>query len=127
LKGTSFRGLITNTIDVTKMGDDDFRKNLPRFTGENLENNQALTAAFAAIAQDKHCTPAQLAIAWVLSRGEDMLPIPGTKKRKYLVENAGAADVELSAADLTAIEALLDGQSVRGQRYLDVSMKMVNL
>ncbi|HTI10410.1 MAG TPA: aldo/keto reductase [Puia sp.] len=121
------RGLITNTIDVAKMGDDDFRKNLPRFTGDNLENNQTLTEAFAAIARDKHCTPAQLALAWVLSRGEDMLPIPGTKKRKYLIENAGAADVELSPADLSAIEVLFESQSVRGQRYLDASMKMVNL
>jgi aryl-alcohol dehydrogenase-like predicted oxidoreductase len=121
------RGLITNTVDVGAMGDDDFRKNLPRFTGENLENNRALANAFAAIARDKHCTPAQLAIAWVLSRGEDMLPIPGTKRRKYLEENAGAADVELSAADLSSIETILDSRSVKGQRYHDVSLKMVNL
>lgn len=121
------RGLITNTIDVKEMGDDDFRKNLPRFTGENLTNNQALAQAFAVMARDRNCTPAQLAIAWVLSRGDDMLPIPGTKRRKYLVENAGAADVVLSAADLSAIEGLFDGQSVRGQRYLDASMKMLNL
>ncbi|HEX9514170.1 MAG TPA: aldo/keto reductase [Puia sp.] len=121
------RGLITNTIDVNAMGDDDFRKNLPRFTGENLENNQAIAHAFAAIARDKHCTPAQLAIAWVLSRGEDMLPIPGTKKRRYLEENAGAADVELSAADLSSIEAIIGSHAVKGERYSEVSLKMVNL
>jgi len=120
------RGLITNALDVNSLPDNDFRKTMPRFTGSNLDNNQALTRAFAAFAQDKGCTPAQLALAWVLAQGADIIPIPGTKKRKYLEENAGAVDVQLSASDLSAIQAIVDRYPVQGARYSEASMKLLN-
>ncbi|MGY0035550.1 aldo/keto reductase [Pedobacter sp. NJ-S-72] len=120
------RGLVTNTLDVTSLADTDFRKSLPRYQGENLDNNAKLISGFAAIAQDKNCTPAQLALAWVLAQGEDIIPIPGTKKRKYLEENAGAADISLLAADLEAIDELMVRFPVSGERYSEGAMKMVN-
>jgi aryl-alcohol dehydrogenase-like predicted oxidoreductase len=103
----------------------DFRRNGPRFTGENLDANLKLAAKVAEIAQQKGVTPAQLALAWVLARGEDIVPIPGTKRRKYLEENAGAVDVELTPDDLAQIEAELP--PVSGERYDDAGMASVNL
>ena len=120
------RGLISNTLDISSIKDNDFRKNLPRFSGENLEGNQALIRAFAAIAADKQCTPSQLALAWVLSRGEDLIPIPGTKRRKYLEENAGAVDITLSAAERSAIDGLFSREAIKGPRYQEGGLKMVN-
>ena len=103
----------------------DFRRNGPRFTGENLDANLNLAAKVAEIAQQKGITPAQLAIAWVLAQGEDLVPIPGTKRREYLEQNAGAVDVELSAEDLERIEAELP--EVSGNRYDETGMASVNL
>jgi aryl-alcohol dehydrogenase-like predicted oxidoreductase len=103
----------------------DFRRSGPRFTGENLEANLSLAAKVAEIAQEKGITPAQLALAWVLAQGEDLVPIPGTKRRKYLEENAQAADVELSTDDLDRIEAELP--EVSGARYDETGMASVNL
>ncbi|HXO09763.1 MAG TPA: aldo/keto reductase [Solirubrobacteraceae bacterium] len=103
----------------------DFRRNGPRFTGENLDANLKLAAKVAEIAQQKGITPAQLAIAWVLAQGEDLVPIPGTKRREYLEQNAGAVDVELSAEDLERIEAELP--EVSGNRYDETGMASVNL
>jgi aryl-alcohol dehydrogenase-like predicted oxidoreductase len=103
----------------------DFRRNGPRFTGENLDANLKLAAKVAEIAQHKGVTPAQLALAWVLARGEDIVPIPGTKRRKYLEENAGAVDVELTPDDLARIEAELP--TVSGERYDESGMASVNL
>jgi aryl-alcohol dehydrogenase-like predicted oxidoreductase len=103
----------------------DFRRTGPRFTGENLDANLKLAAKVAEIAQRKGVTPAQLALAWVLARGEDIVPIPGTKRRKYLEENAGAVDVELTPDDLARIEAELP--PVSGERYDDAGMASVNL
>lgn len=120
------RGLITNTIDVQSLGEGDFRRTLPRFSGENLESNVAVTRAFAAMAAERHCTPSQLALAWVLAKGEDIIPIPGTKRRKYLEENAKAVDIALSAEDMSVLDAFFDGDAVKGQRYLEASMKMLN-
>jgi aryl-alcohol dehydrogenase-like predicted oxidoreductase len=120
------RGLVTNTLNVDKLADDDFRKSLPRYSGENLKNNQLLAAEFAVLAAAKNITPAQLALAWVLAQGEDIIPIPGTKKRKYLEENAGAVDVELSTGDLEAIEVLLARYPYTGARYNEGSLKLVN-
>jgi aryl-alcohol dehydrogenase-like predicted oxidoreductase len=112
------RGLITNTLTAESFaGTNDFRSSLPRFQGEHLDNNYRLTQGFADIAAGKGCTPAQLAIAWVLAQGENILPIPGTKKRKYLEENAGAADVELTNADLAGIDGLLVQYPNIGERY----------
>jgi aryl-alcohol dehydrogenase-like predicted oxidoreductase len=119
------RGFITNAMDVQSLPDNDFRKQLPRFTGNNLANNQSLTQGLTAIAKDKNCTLAQLALAWVLAQGQDIIPIPGTKQRKYLEDNAGAINVTLSAADLAAIGELLERYPVSGERYLEGSMKMI--
>jgi len=103
----------------------DFRRKGPRFTGENLDANLKLAAKVKEIADDKGVTPAQLAIAWVLAQGEDLVPIPGTKRRAYLEENAGAADVELSDDDLARIDAELP--PVSGERYDEAGMASVNL
>lgn len=111
------RGLITNKLDVTSLASNDFRANLPRYQGEYLDNNQMLAAAFAAFAESKGCLPSQLAIAWVMAQGDNIIPIPGTKRRKYLEENAGAADVVLSSDDLNAIEAIVAQYPNVGPRY----------
>ena len=120
------RGLVTATMpDAEQLPADDFRKNLPRFAKENRANNNALVEKFATLAREKNATPAQLALAWVLAQGDDMLPIPGTKRRKYLEENAGAINVKLTPADLAAIDALAKQYPVAGERYLEASLKMV--
>jgi len=111
------RGLITNKLDISSLASNDFRKNLPRYQGEYLENNQKLSAAFAELAANKNCSPAQLAIAWVMAQSDNIIPIPGTKRRKYLEENAGAADVALSAIDLELIQALVTKYPNIGPRY----------
>jgi aryl-alcohol dehydrogenase-like predicted oxidoreductase len=103
----------------------DFRRKGPRFTGENLESNLQLAAKVQEIAEEKGCTPAQLAIAWVLAQGEDLVPIPGTKRRNYLEENAAAVEVELSEEDLARIDAELP--AVSGERYDEAGMASVNL
>jgi len=120
------RGLMTNTLDVNALADNDFRKNLPRYQAAHAENNQNLSAGFAAIANAKGCTPAQLAIAWVLAQGEHIIPIPGTKRRKYLVDNAGAVDVSLSIDDLGVIQALLAKYPDTGDRYNEANYKFVD-
>jgi len=103
----------------------DFRRSGPRFTGENLDANLKLAAKVAEIAEEKGITPAQLALAWVLAQGEDLVPIPGTKRRRYLEENAAAADVELGDEDLARIEAELP--AVAGERYDAAGMAGVDL
>lgn len=111
------RGLITDGLDLGTLTDKDMRKNLPRYQGEHAENNRLLQKGFADFAAGKQCTTAQLALAWVLAQGDDIIPIPGTKKRKYLEENAGAVNVNLSAQDLQDIEALLKKYPNIGERY----------
>ncbi len=108
-----------------ELDEGDFRRSGPRFTGENLQANLKLAEKVAEIAGEKDVTPAQLALAWVLSRGEDLVPIPGTKRRKYLEENAAAVDVELTGDDLERIEN--DLPSVSGDRYDKAGMASVNL
>jgi aryl-alcohol dehydrogenase-like predicted oxidoreductase len=108
-----------------ELDQNDFRRHGPRFTGENLEANLQLAAKVAEIAQEKGITPAQLALAWVLAQGEDLVPIPGTKRRTYLEENAAAVDVELTADDLARIEAELP--TVSGERYDEAGMASVHL
>ena len=103
---------------------DDFRRMVPRFTGENLESNLRLAAKVAQIADEKGVTPAQLAIAWVLAQGDDVVPIPGTKRRTYLEQNAGAADVALSEADIKRINDELP--PVAGARYNEAGMASVD-
>jgi aryl-alcohol dehydrogenase-like predicted oxidoreductase len=108
-----------------ELDDNDFRKHGPRFTGENLDNNLALAAKVAEIADEKGITPAQLALAWVLAQGEHLVPIPGTKRRSYLEENAAAVDVELTGEDLSRIDSEMP--EVAGERYDPSGMASVNL
>jgi aryl-alcohol dehydrogenase-like predicted oxidoreductase len=103
----------------------DFRRHGPRFTGDNLNANLKLAAKVAEIAEEKGVTPAQLALAWVLAQGEDIVPIPGTKRRKYLEENARAVDVKLTADDLARIDAELPPAA--GDRYDEAGMAAINL
>ena len=100
------------------LAEDDFRRNHPRFSGENLERNAKMAERVKEIAEAKGVTPAQLALAWVLSRGDDIVPIPGTKRRTYLEQNAAAADIELTSDELAELDAL--GEAA-GDRYSDMS------
>ena len=102
----------------------DFRKHGPRFTGDNLQANLRIVEKVAEIADEKGITPAQLALAWVLARGDDLVPIPGTKRRKYLEDNARAVDVELTDEDLARLDAELP--TVAGARYDEAGMASVN-
>jgi aryl-alcohol dehydrogenase-like predicted oxidoreductase len=108
-----------------ELDQNDFRRYGPRFTGDNLEANLGLAAKVKEIAGEKGVTPAQLAIAWVLAQGEDLAPIPGTKRRSYLEQNAAAADVELTAEELARVDAELP--QVAGERYDEYGMASVNL
>jgi aryl-alcohol dehydrogenase-like predicted oxidoreductase len=108
-----------------ELDEGDFRRGGPRFTGANLDANLRLAAKVKEIAAEKGVTPAQLAIAWVLAQGEDLVPIPGTKRRSYLEQNAAAVDVELTADDLARIDAELP--PVAGERYDEAGMSAVNL
>ncbi len=122
------RGLFTEvSVSAEQLNDDDFRKTLPRFKEEKyLKNNQNLASALKEFAASKEITPSQLALAWVLAQNDQIIPIPGTKKRKYLEENAGAANVNLSKYDLLEIEEILKTYPNVGERYYEGSMKMVN-
>ena len=111
------RGLITNKLDVSTLASTDFRTNLPRYKGDYLDNNLKLSAEFAEFAAGKNCTPAQLAIAWVMVQSENNIPIPGTKRRKYLEENADAINVVLTAEDLMEIQILVNKYPNVGPRY----------
>jgi aryl-alcohol dehydrogenase-like predicted oxidoreductase len=106
--------------------EDDYRRTSPRFQGENFQRNLALVKRVEEIAREKKCTPAQLALAWVLAQGDDIVPIPGTKRRKYLQENVGALDVALTAKDLERIDEVAPHEAVAGERYPDWAMQMVN-
>ncbi|MHB1688496.1 MAG: aldo/keto reductase [Ignavibacteriaceae bacterium] len=121
------RGLVTANVDrAENLPKDDFRRTLPRFDEEHWENNKRLVDGFAEIARSKNCTPAQLALAWVLAQGEDVIPIPGTKKIKYLEENAKSVDIVLTKEELNEIENLLKKYPDVVQRYSDGAMKLVN-
>ena len=121
------RGIITATLNgSSSLTKDDWRRSVPRFDEAHWQNNQKLVDEFAALAKQKNCTPAQLALAWVLAQGEDVIPIPGTKKRKYLEENAKAVDVVLDENDFKSIEIILKKYPDVGQRISDANMKLVN-
>lgn len=120
------RGLITNKLNLEELKEGDFRKTLPRYQQAHAGNNENLAQGFAAIAEGLGCSPAQLAIAWVINQGDHIIPIPGTKKRKYLQENAGSVDVELSADNQAAIEALLKKYPDTGDRYNEGNWKFVD-
>jgi aryl-alcohol dehydrogenase-like predicted oxidoreductase len=115
------RGMLTGALTVQSLAGDDFRATrYPRFMGEAREANLALVAALEQLAKQKGCTAGQLALAWVLAKGSDVVPIPGTKRVKYLEQNAGALDIALSAEDLAAIEAAVPADRVVGARYADM-------
>lgn len=120
------RGLVTNTLDLKALAENDFRRNLPRYQPDHEENNAQLAQAIARMAQGKGCTGAQLALAWVLAQGEHIIPIPGTKRVAYLRENAAAADLVLTAADLQALEAVLKQYPNVGDRYNESSNRLVD-
>jgi aryl-alcohol dehydrogenase-like predicted oxidoreductase len=105
---------------------DDYRRNSPRFQGENFKKNLDLVARIETTAKEKKCTPGQLALAWLLEQGEDIIPIPGTKRRKYLEENAGALNVVLTAQDLQRIDEVAPQGVASGLRYPEHMMKLVN-
>jgi aryl-alcohol dehydrogenase-like predicted oxidoreductase len=116
------RGFLSGRIRSTDDLDaKDFRRHGPRFQDENLRHNLALVAEVEALAAEKGVTPSQLALAWVLSRGDDIVPIPGTKRRTYLEENAAAVDVELTPADLELLERAFPAGAAAGDRYPDMS------
>jgi aryl-alcohol dehydrogenase-like predicted oxidoreductase len=120
------RGLMTNTVDISKLGDNDFRKALPRYQQQHADNNKRLSGGFADIASSKGCSPAQLALAWVLAQGPHIIPIPGTKRRKYLQDNAGAVDIELGRSDFQQIEELLARYPDTGARYNEANNRFVD-
>jgi len=121
------RGFLT-TESANRDANDpqDFRSVNPRFVGEAREHNLKLVANLEAIAHEKHVTVAQLALAWVLSRGDDVVPIPGTKRRKWLLENIAASDIVLSESDRAALEAAVPRDAVQGLRYHERSMGTLN-
>jgi len=122
------RGFLTGAFTAnTQFAADDFRAGNPRFSAEALQKNVALVETLKAIAEPKGATPGQLALAWLLARKPWIVPIPGTRKRTRLEENIGAVSLELSEADLAAIEAAVESNKVEGQRYRDDELSMVNL
>jgi aryl-alcohol dehydrogenase-like predicted oxidoreductase len=121
------RGFLTNEVSNREgKGEGDIRKNQPRFSGEAYQANLALLANLEAVAESKGATVAQLALAWVLSRGADVVPIPGTKRRKWLRENIAASDIVLSDDDVAALEAAIPRDAVAGERYVAAGMRNVN-
>jgi len=121
------RGFLTGAIKSPDDFDaDDYRRSSPRFQGENFAKNLALVAKVESLAKDKHCTAAQLALAWVLTRGEHVVPIPGTRRIAALEENIGAVNVTLSAAELAEIEAIFPPHAATGARYTPAMMSALN-
>ena len=122
------RGFLTGQIkSPDDFADDDFRKFHPRFQGENFAKNIALVLEVEAMAREKGCTTAQLALAWVLAQGEDIVPIPGTRHVRYLDENIAALEVQLNDQDLRRLDEILPPGAAAGQRYHDRGMETVNL
>jgi len=122
------RGFLTGKIKrVEDFAPDDYRRNAPRFQGENFQKNLDQVKKVEEIARQKNCTPSQLALAWVLAQGEDIIPIPGTKRVKYLEENVGALDVKLSADDQAQIEKFLTERAVAGERYNEQMMRLIDV
>lgn len=121
------RGFLTGRFaDSDSLEADDRRRSFPRFQDENLQHNMALVDRVKEMAQDKGCTPAQLALAWLLARGEDIVPIPGTKRRKYLEDNLGALEVQLSPQEMARIEKTIPSGAAAGTRYPEAGLQAVN-
>jgi aryl-alcohol dehydrogenase-like predicted oxidoreductase len=121
------RGFLTGQIkSPDDFEADDFRRHNPRFQGENFAANLALVERVRSLAAEKDCTPGQLALAWVLAQGDDIVPIPGTKSPRRLEENAAAADIKLSPADVSELDNAISRDAVRGMRYPEQMMGMLN-
>jgi aryl-alcohol dehydrogenase-like predicted oxidoreductase len=121
------RGFLTGSFKSTDdVQDGDFRKNNPRFQGENFAANAALVKTIEDIAATKHATAAQIALAWVLAQGDDIVPIPGTKRRKYLEQNIGASDVQLTAGELDKLSTTFAHGATQGTRYPAAAMGALN-
>ncbi|AKG69687.1 aldo/keto reductase [Serratia fonticola] len=121
------RGFLTGAIQsIEDLAADDFRRDNPRFQGENFARNLELVTKVSELARQKGVTPSQLALAWVMAQGENIVPIPGTKRRRYLEENVAAAEITLSEQELAAIEAVFPQTGVAGARYTTVGMELIN-
>ncbi|HUY85698.1 MAG TPA: aldo/keto reductase [Acidimicrobiales bacterium] len=122
------RGFLSATITSTdQFGEGDFRRTSPRFSGDNFEGNLGMIKKVEEIAASKGVTPAQLALAWVLAKGDDIVPIPGTKRRTYLEQNVAALDIDLNRAEIEAIEEAVPRGSIKGDRYPSEHMARVNV
>jgi aryl-alcohol dehydrogenase-like predicted oxidoreductase len=122
------RGFLTGQIRrFEDLGVDDWRRNNPRFQGENFQRNLDLVARVEALAREKGCQPSQLALAWLLAQGDDVVPIPGTKRRRYLEENARALEIGLTADDLRRIDGVAPKGATAGSRYPEAGMRNVNV
>jgi aryl-alcohol dehydrogenase-like predicted oxidoreductase len=121
------RGFLTGQFKKFEdLAADDYRRNAPRFQGENFQKNLDLVKKLEELARSKGCTPSQLALAWVLAQGEDIVPIPGTKRVKYLDDNLGALRVRLTADELSQIDAILPAGAAAGERYPPHAMKVID-
>ena len=121
------RGFLTGRFHTFEdLPEDDYRRNSPRFQGNNFQKNLDLVERVGEIARRKQATPAQLALAWLLAQGEDIVPIPGTKQRRYLEENLGAPDIELAAADLEEIDEVAPKGVAAGERYHEAGMRTID-
>jgi aryl-alcohol dehydrogenase-like predicted oxidoreductase len=120
------RGFLTGQIKPDDLASDDFRRISPRFQGDNFTKNLVLVEQLTALARQKSVTPAQLALAWVLSRGEDIVPIPGTKRRTYLEDNIAAAGISFTADELARIDEIAPKGVAAGLRYPAALMNLVN-
>ena len=121
------RGILTGQVKSSEFGPKDFRRMSPRFQGDNFQKNLALVTRVEQIASEKRCTPAQLALSWVLAQGDDIVPIPGTKRRTYLDQNLGALDVSLNASDLRRIDEAIPRGAAVGARYPDEYMNRLGV
>ena len=121
------RGFLTGKIKkIDDLGATDWRRNGPRFQSENFDRNLGIVHGLEAMAQRKKCTPSQLALAWVLVQGEDIVPIPGTKRRTYLEENAASLQIELNPEDLAQFNRIAPVGATAGARYPEQGMAAVN-
>jgi aryl-alcohol dehydrogenase-like predicted oxidoreductase len=121
------RGILTGKIrSAENLTADDYRLGMPRYQGKNFKKNLKLVRQLKALAKTKGCTPAQAALAWVLARGENVIPIPGTRHTKFLRDNIAAVDISLSAAEVRELETVFAPESVQGNRYQDNGMALID-
>jgi aryl-alcohol dehydrogenase-like predicted oxidoreductase len=120
------RGFLTGTVrDITAFGENDVRRKMPRFEPENFRRNMMLADHLETIARAKGCSAAQLALAWLLTKGPDIVPIPGTKRTRYVEENVAAVDLALSSAEIAALDASFPMGAAAGTRYPAGSMRLL--